>query len=385
MIRRKYWLDLIGKAWAGRSVIWLSGVRRAGKTVLSRSLSRAEYFDCELLRVREMMKDPEEFLRRLRGKRVVFDEIHRLDNPSELLKIAADYFHDVKVFATGSSTLGASRKFRDVLIGRKATIWLTPMTMSDLKDFKSCDLARRLVHGGLPPFFLRHDIQEGSYQDWMDMYWAKDIEELFRLQRRSAFQRFTELLMKNSGGMFESAYYAKRCEVSRTTIMEYIAVLEDTHVAHVLRPFSSRRAVEIVAAPKVYVFDTGFICHSLGWDRITPENRGILWEHLVLNEIHAGLQTRKVNYWRDKHGNEVDFVLPRRGMPPLAIECKWSADRFDPRGMLAFLRAYPGAGLFLAASDLGRTEVRKYAGTAVTFTGINQLPALLREKGKGFF
>jgi hypothetical protein len=36
-------------------------------------------------------------------------------NPSELLKIAADHFPEVKLIATGSSTLGTSAKFRDTL------------------------------------------------------------------------------------------------------------------------------------------------------------------------------------------------------------------------------------------------------------------------------
>ncbi len=38
----------------------------------------------------------------------------------------------------------------------------------------------------------------------MDAYWAKDIQELFRLQRHSSFQRFAELLFAQSGGMFEA-------------------------------------------------------------------------------------------------------------------------------------------------------------------------------------
>ncbi len=60
-------------------------------------------------------------------KRVVLDEIPRLPNPSELLKIAADHFPDRCILATGSSTLGASSRFRDTLAGRKSELWLTPM------------------------------------------------------------------------------------------------------------------------------------------------------------------------------------------------------------------------------------------------------------------
>ena len=109
----------------GRPVLWLFGVRRVGKTCLCQSLRNIEYFDCELPRVRRMLEDPQEFWARLAGRRVVVDEVHRLPNPSELLKVAADHFPGVRVLATGSSTLGASARFRDTLTGRKRDVRLT--------------------------------------------------------------------------------------------------------------------------------------------------------------------------------------------------------------------------------------------------------------------
>ncbi len=134
------------------------------------------------------MEDPERFLEGLRGKRVALDEIHRLDRPSELLKIAADHFPDVKIIATGSSSLGASTKFGDTLTGRKTDIRLTPMILADLEDFRNTDLAHRMLHGGLPPFFLADAPPDVEIQDWIDAYWAKDIQTLFRLERRASFQ-----------------------------------------------------------------------------------------------------------------------------------------------------------------------------------------------------
>ncbi len=38
----------------------------------------------------------------------------------------------------------------------------------------------------------------------MDPYWANDIQELFRLEKRASFQRFVELLLAQSGGLFEA-------------------------------------------------------------------------------------------------------------------------------------------------------------------------------------
>ena len=181
---RRFWLERLAAAWRGKSVVWLSGVRRAGKTVLARSLPRAEYLDCELPSVRRLLAQPESFLRARRKRMVALDEVHRLANPSELLKLAADHFPDVRILATGSATLGASRRFRDTLTGRKAELWLTPMMSQDLADFGAPDLGHRLLRGGLPPHFLAEKLPEGEMQEWLDSYWAKDILELFRLERR---------------------------------------------------------------------------------------------------------------------------------------------------------------------------------------------------------
>src|SRR3970282_1716252 len=139
-----FWLERLAAAWRGKSVVWLSGVRRSGKTTIARSLPRAEYLDCELPSARRLLAQPEAFLAARRGRTVVLDEIHRLGNPAELLKIAADHHPDVKVLATGSSTLGASHRFRDTLTGRKAELWLTPMMSQDLADFGAPDLGSRL-------------------------------------------------------------------------------------------------------------------------------------------------------------------------------------------------------------------------------------------------
>ncbi len=75
--------------------------------------------------------------------------------------------------------------------------------------------------------------------------------------------------------------------MSRPTVANYLAVLETTKVAVVIRPFSTRRASEIVHAPKVYGFDTGFVRILRGWGELREEDLGSLWEHYVLGEILA--------------------------------------------------------------------------------------------------
>lgn len=374
---RPEWLDRIESNWLSRNVIWLYGVRRSGKTTLCRSIPGIVYLDCELPSVRRRLADPEAFLADQAGQRVALDEIHRLDNPSELLKVAADHFPSVRIIATGSSSLGALRQFRDTLAGRKSEIWLTPMTHRDLAAFGSHALRERLLRGGLPQFFLAENPTEADYQEWVDAYWSRDIAELFRVERRGSFLRFTEMLLAASGGIFEASRYAAACEVSRQTITNYLAILSDTRVAHVVRPFTTRKPTEIVSAPKVYGFDTGFVARWKGWDSLRPEDLGQLWEQYVLNELQADPTPRTIGYWRDKPGHEVDFVLATPRSAPTAIECKWQATEFDPGNLAIFRKKYPEGANLVVAQDVDHPYRRRMAGVIVEFIGIGDMPGRL--------
>lgn len=374
MVERPYWLGLIQQALKKRPILWLAGVRRAGKTSLCKMIPKAHYFDCELPSVRKTV-ERDGFWENYAKQTVILDEIHRLTNPSQVLKIAADHHPSVKVIATGSSTLAATTKFRDSLTGRKTRLWLTPANSYDEEAFKIGDRKKRLLLGGLPPFLLANQWDEAAYQEWLDSFWSRDIQELFRLGNRASFLKFFELLMSQSGGIFEAQRFAGPCEVSRPTISNYLSVLGTTFTAHVIRPFSKRLATEIVAAPKVYGFDTGFVAFAKGWETLTNDHAGILFEHWVLNEFQSLLQTQSLNYWRDKAGHEVDFVWKQRGKPPVAIECKWSEDLFDGSSLRSFRHRHPKGENLLITADQKDTCTFRSRGHKVIHLG----PRTLRD------
>ncbi len=383
VVIRSFWQELIERAWLKKSIIWLMGVRRIGKTSLCQSLPNIEYFDCESPRVRQLFIDPEGFLAGKRNRRIVLDEIHRLDNPSEILKLAADHYPDIKVIATGSSTLGASAKFKDTLTGRKKEIWLTPLLLEEMTSFGNEDLRHRLLLGGLPSFFAQDELIEEDYREWLDAYWAKDIQELFRVGKRYSFQKFADLLLANSGGLFEATKYAALCEVTRHTIANYLDVLEETFIVNVVRPYSTHKPTEIVMAPKVYGFDTGFVAYAKGWHELRQEDTGLLWEQCVLNEINAHLQSRATHYWRDKRGHEVDFVLYNKKNNSLtAIECKFNSLQVDSsksaitalvNNIGALRYHYPKGKNFIVASDIDTSFERNYSGLDVSFVNTKDL------------
>ena len=368
MFERRFWKGRIEKLLRRRNVLWLAGVRRAGKTTLCRSLDGAQVHDCELPRVRRALEDPELFFRGVGRATVVLDEIHRLVNPSEVLKIAADHFPQVKVVATGSSTLAARRKFRDTLTGRKNTLWLLPAALADLRDFGRPSFDVRMLHGGLPPFLLGAGLDDAGYREWIDSFWAKDLQELFAVERKAAFLKFMELLLRQSGDLFEATPFAAACEVSRQTIVNYLEILTTTLTATVLRPFVGASAAEIKSQPKVYAFDTGFVCYFREWTSLRAEDRGHLLEHLVLNELLAHLPPDRIFYWRDKQRHEVDFVVrPSRGARPVAIEAKSRSSTFDPSGLRAFRGRHPDGRNRVVCLDLTEPVTQRVAGLEVRF------------------
>jgi predicted AAA+ superfamily ATPase len=350
MIERPFWISRIEQAWTEASIVWLAGVRRAGKTTLVQSFGpgNIHYVNCDLPRTVDMVADPELFYRNCEYPIVVFDEIHRLPDPSNILKIGADLFPNLKIIATGSSTLAASKKFKDTLTGRKRLVHFTPVLFDELSAF-NVPLVRRLYHGGLPQALLTETKQIGFYRDWMDSFFAKDIQQLFAFRDSEKFNTLFEYLLKQSGGQFEITRTAAALGISRPTVADHLRALEITHAVAIVRPFYGGGQKEIVKMPKVYGFDTGFVSFARGWDPLRQDDYGPLWEHLVLEYLQAHAYEFEIQYWRTVEGREVDFVISSNRDEVDAIECKWNPEQFDPVGLRVFRALYPRGKNYLVS------------------------------------
>lgn len=348
MIDRPFWLKRIQDAWQRAPIAWLAGVRRSGKTTLARSLgdARATYVNCDLPAVEDMVRDPVLFFRNCRTPVVVFDEIHQLRDPTRLLKVGADEFPHLRLLATGSSTLAASGKFRDTLTGRKRTVHLTPVLLEELPAFGTT-LSSRLVRGGLPQALLAPAQDPGFYREWLDSFFARDIQRLFGFRDVNRFNALFEYLLRQSGGQFEVSKTATALGIARPTVESHVRALEVTQAITLVRPFHGGGRGELVKQARIYAFDTGFVSFARGWDPPRPEELGLLWEHVVLEHLQAHLPDTPVRYWRDRVGREVDFVIERRRDEVDAIECKGDAGSLDAAGLDAFRRLYPAGRNYL--------------------------------------
>ena len=372
MVQRPFWIQKIKDAWEKRSLVWLSGVRRVGKTTLAKMIPSIIYLNCDLPSVQRELQEPEFFYRSLPpDSKIVFDEIHRLEKPSEVLKIGTDEFPHLKILATGSSTLAASRKFRDTLTGRKIEIHLTPVLWSEcLENFQIVNLDRRLLHGGLPEPLLASQKDVYFFSEWLDSFYARDIQELFGIRNRVGFLKLFQLLLRQSGGLADYTQLARLADINRLTVKAHLEALQITHAIYVLPPYHGKSRREITRRPKIYAFDTGFITYAKGWDSIRDEDRGYLWEHLILDILQTMVPRSQIYFWRDKSGNEIDFVLALSRSQTICIECKINPDSFQLKPLRLFRNKYPLGENIVVSPVIERPYSRQFDDFIIQFHSV---------------
>ena len=236
----------------------------------------AVYLNCDLPSTNQKLSDPEFFFEQYKkGTIIIFDEIHCLENPSMVLKIAADEFPQLKILATGSSTLSAIHKFKDSLSGRKTTIFLPPVIWEECQSiFKINNLDERLQKGGLPDMLLSQDIIHEYYSEWIDSFYARDINELFSIRQRTGFLKMLRMLFLQSGGLLKITNFAKVTGLSRPTISTYLEAMQIANAIFLLPPFFGGGKREIIRQPKCYGFDTGFVSFVNGWNILNENYKG---------------------------------------------------------------------------------------------------------------
>jgi hypothetical protein len=377
MFYRTHWVRRIEETWERKPLVWLTGARGTGKSTLLQGLPDCAYYDCDQAEALQWMEDPAEFFKGQTAPRVALDNLENLPDPGDVLQKGFAAAPDLRVVVAGSSGMNLSAAHQAILPEWRETILLTPLCSQDLADFKRSELKHRLQQGGLPGFFLAPALEAGDLDGWIEAFLEEDIGAFLRVKQYSLV-KFLRMAWTRSGSAFEATAYAKHCEVSRPAIAKYLTVLETVHALLVLRPYTTRRPTEILAAPKVFCFDTGFTCHIKGWKYLRQDDLAQLWEQFVYNELLAHFNPRAIHYWRDKRNHAVDFVLAFRDAAPAAVQCMWVSDEFDPAGLKSFRIQYPQGQNFVVCHDVLMPYRKNFSGLKVTFLPLADLVTALK-------
>jgi predicted AAA+ superfamily ATPase len=338
-------------------VILVTGPRQAGKTTLVQmAFPGAPTANLEQpSTLAALAEDPQGFLAGLlaKGTPVLIDEAQRFPSLFSWLQVIADREGRNGLFViTGSQNFLLGQHVSQSLAGRLAILRLLPLALAE-RPGPTDDIDTMLHKGLYPRLFDRRRAPPPPpvlYDNYVATYLERDLRQISAVQDLTHFHRFLRLCAARTGQLLNKANLAVDTGISQPTAEHWISVLEASHILFRLQSFHANLGKRLVKAPKLYFCDTGLACHLAGIATPamleTHPMRGALFENLVFLELlkrtlNAG-QTPALSFFRDKTGNEVDFVV-ENGTHLTVFEAKCT-QTFRPEhldGIRAFRRLLP--------------------------------------------
>ncbi len=371
------------------------GPRQAGKstlvwTLLAESERPVLYVNCEEAAIREWCRSPTlvgaDIAERLpEGGVVFFEEAQWLDEAGLLLKGLVDAHLRRCFVVTGSASFHLLSRTRESLAGRASRHQLWPFTLAEV--------ARETV--GLPPAVARSRVAEllerhlvvGGYPDaWtsdnprtvldalVGAFLLRDASDRFRVERPDALRTLLRLAAGQVGDLVNLTEWAQILGIAASTVADYLALLEETHVVRRVRPFIGGKRAELTKTPKIYLLDNGLRNALAGGFEPLPARAdvGKLLESWIFSELHKRFPfPGGVRHWRTRNGAEVDFVVEPSPGRLVAFEVKAARGRIAlPRSARSFIEAYRPARFVMVYRGQHREET--ISGTPVEWLPVDR-------------
>ena len=308
------------------------------------------------------------FVRQLRTKFVFIDEFQYCAHISSIFKALYDLRPEIKIFASGSSSLEIQTHLRESLAGRKMETIVYPFSFQEWLWGKEpahmvntvLDEPSRIdeleMYGSLLPEFLRFgslpalsslntELDKREYVfNIYQTYIARDIKSFLKDESILSFNKLLSWLAINNGSLLNKNNMAVVAGISARQVERYLEILQGTFVLALVPPLFSNKSKELVKTSKYYLYDQGVINTIIQDFRpleLRPDG-GVIREAFVFWELKKYADLRYlIKYWRTSDGKEVDFVLEKnRALLPIEVKSGWKAGKVPP-GMAAFFRYYP--------------------------------------------
>jgi predicted AAA+ superfamily ATPase len=326
------------KAAEWQRVLVVTGPRQSGKTTLCRAVfAHLPYVSLEPLDQRDYARnDPRGFLKGLPDGAVI-DEVQRVPELLSYLQERVDEDPRPGRFVlTGSQNLLMLESVTQTLAGRVALFELLPLSYEELRGSDpgagQVDPFEVMFAGGYPAVH-DHALDAGAWiGDYLATYVERDVRQVLQVGDLLAFRTFLGLVAGRAGQLLSLLQLGADAGVSQPTAKQWLSVLEATYVAFRLAPLHGNFRKRLVRTPKVFLHDTGLLCHLLGIRKAAElavhPFRGAVFENWVISELlkwhrHRGLSPRPC-FYRDRAGLEVDLVL-QAGATTFAVEAKSGA------------------------------------------------------------
>ncbi len=347
----------------------VTGARQTGKTTLVKSLGPGRaYFTLDEVGVLDQAeRDPDALLR---SRPVTLDEVQRTPPLLLAVKRAVDERRRAGDFLlTGSANLLLMGRVADTLAGRAIYLELPPFCPSEWQqrrdallpldrlfaadfDFREWpaqtgDWPGWLLRGGFPPALaIAGDADRALwFSAYVQTYLERDLRQLSAVSSLPDFQRVMALAAHRVGRLLNQADIARNAALPHPTAHRYLNLLETGCLVTRIRPFATNPSIPLVKAPKLFWTDCGLAASLAGIktpaDLANRPDTGFWLEQTLFQTLQTwrALEPlgRKLHFWRDRSGREVDFVLEQGGkLVALEIKTASTVTSADAAGIRAF-------------------------------------------------
>jgi len=332
--------------------------------------------------------DAEIFKMLTRDADVIFiDEFHYMKNASKIFKAIFDSHKRVKIFASGSSSIEMHKHIKESLAGRRLTTEIAPLSFDEFsqkarKGGTTGLFDEYATYGGLPGLINMADAPSKIriLNELLATYIQKDVKGLVKEENIRAFNNLIYLLAESQGSLISENNLAREIGLTAATVNRHLSILDNTYVCHPVHSYSRNLGNELKKSKKIYFYDLG-IRNALLKDFGTLNQRsdkGTIHESFVFLQLACALKPNmEIKFWRNKAGQEIDFVL-LKDRRPFLIEVKSSLrNREIPPAMKIFLTNYPettGAVIF----SENQTGTEKFLGKTIRFEPLRSASDVIR-------
>jgi uncharacterized protein len=338
----------VAEALTRAPAVALLGPRQVGKTTLAHAVAATApgsvYLDLERASDMARLSEAGAFLEPLAGRLVVIDEVHRAPRLFEELRGLIDRRRRAghrtgQFLLLGSASIELLKQSSETLAGRIAFVELDPVSIPEALAYDPANLDALWLRGGFPDSLLaRSDAASLRWrEDFIRTYLERDIQQFTGGVSPVVIGRLWTMLAHAQGGLFNASRFAKSLDVSARTVGRYLDLLEGLLLARTLRPWRFNIGKRVVAAPKIYLRDSGIV-HALlniptREDLFGHPVAGASWEGLIIEAIIAATPYHVTPwFYRTSAGAEIDLVLELAPGRLAAFEIKRSAPSGLPAG-----------------------------------------------------
>ncbi len=267
----------------------------------------------------EIMANQEKFLKRP----IIIDEVQKVPLVLDEVHWMIENIPGIQFILCGSSVRKLKQTGSNLLGGRALRNMFLPLCYPEMKG--SWDWVRMMNHGLLPSHYLSQYAPK-LLSSYVVDYLIPEVHMEANIRNSQAFTRFLDVIGFCLGEMLNFSNIARDCGVSSKTVQVYFDILADMYLGYYVYPYRGKSRRQIIQEmPKFYLMDVGLANHlkRFRFSGFHGVEAGRAFEHYVFLELMAYKLYKdhptKIEYWRTKNGEEVDFIL---NGGDLAIEVK---------------------------------------------------------------